>query len=122
MLKILPTILFPNSFDFILLFLKFSPIIPKIIPHQVKPKPEKISTLFYSTHIIVPLNQFITYNKERFLPTGGGLQWTLRFLAKSDGLGACNLSNKLGICDVVVSDSEHIVVLEACNCASSQSN
>ena len=55
MLKILPIILFPNSFDFIQLFLKFSPIIPKIIPHQVKAKPEKIRTLFYYTHIIVSL-------------------------------------------------------------------
>jgi hypothetical protein len=28
-----------NFFNFILLFLKFSPIIPKITPHQVEPRP-----------------------------------------------------------------------------------
>jgi hypothetical protein len=39
MLKIVPIIPFHNSFNFILLFLKFSPIIPKITPHQVEPRP-----------------------------------------------------------------------------------
>jgi hypothetical protein len=39
MLESVPIIPFFNSFDFILLFLKFSPIIPKIIPPQVEPRP-----------------------------------------------------------------------------------
>jgi hypothetical protein len=40
MLESVPIIPFHNSFDFILLFLKFSPIIPKITsPHQVEQRP-----------------------------------------------------------------------------------
>jgi hypothetical protein len=39
MVESVPIIPFHNSFDFILLFLKFSPI-PKITcPHQVEPRP-----------------------------------------------------------------------------------
>jgi hypothetical protein len=37
MLESVPIIPFHNSF--ILLFLKFPPIIPKITPHQVEPRP-----------------------------------------------------------------------------------
>ena len=61
MLKILPILLFPNSFDFILLFLKFSTIIPKIIPRQVKPKAEKIRALFNSYYCFFKL----IYNLHR---------------------------------------------------------
>ena len=32
---------------------------------------------------------------DRFFPTGGGLVWIFHFLAKSEGLGDRNLSNKL---------------------------
>ena len=60
MLKILPIILFPNSFDFILLFLKFSTIIPKIIAHEVKSKPEKIRALFNSYYCFFKL----IYNRQ----------------------------------------------------------
>jgi hypothetical protein len=38
---------FHNSFDFILLFLKCSPIIPKIIPHQVEPRPGENKNFIY---------------------------------------------------------------------------
>jgi hypothetical protein len=37
--KSVPIIPFHNSFNFILLFLKFSRIIPKITPHQIEPRP-----------------------------------------------------------------------------------
>ena len=39
MLESVPIIPFHNSFNFILLFLTFSPIIPEITPHQVEPRP-----------------------------------------------------------------------------------
>jgi hypothetical protein len=39
MLESVPIIPFHDSFNFILLFLKFPPIIPKITPHQVEPRP-----------------------------------------------------------------------------------
>jgi hypothetical protein len=43
-MKVFP---FHNSFDFILLFLKFSPIIPKIFPHQVEPRPRENNNFIY---------------------------------------------------------------------------
>jgi hypothetical protein len=51
MLENLLIILFLNSLDFILLFFKFSPIIPEIILHQVESRPEENKNFIYITDV-----------------------------------------------------------------------